>query len=123
DEQPSPDLGVRESVTRQASDLRFLRCQSVESATGPLPDGLACRQQLATRPLSEGLRSKVSEHLVSRSQLHTSVDTSVLTTQPLAIDEPGAREVNPHPGPFEPIHRLGVERSGLGPSSEESPRT
>ena len=79
----------------QARNLHLLRRQLVERLDRALSHRLAGRQQLAPSALGERVGADVREHRVSDSQLRAGVDATVLTPQPLAVEEMGAGELYP----------------------------
>ena len=77
--------------------------------------GLAGGQQLAAGALGERLGADPAEAVVGGSKLLARVDAPVLATQPLAVEQLGAGEVDHATGAREPLDRLAVE--GLRSSS------
>ena len=59
--------------------------------------------------LGKPLGPDAAEHLVRRSKLLARVDAAVLAAQPLAVEEPGAGEVDDAAAAREPLDRLAVE--------------
>src|SRR5262245_10561401 len=112
DEQLRADLGVRAPVTRQTGDLRLLGGQVVAGLHGALAHRLAGGQQLAAGALGEALGPHRREHLVRRAQLLARVHPPLLAAQPLAVEQPGAGEVDPAATAREPLDRLAVELLG-----------
>ena len=74
-----------------------------------LRDGLARGQELVAGALGEPLGPDAAEHLVGGSELLARVDAAVLATQPFAVQEPGAGEVDHATAAPEPLDRLAVE--------------
>ena len=62
--------------------------------------------------LGERLGAHGVEHLERRSQLLAGIDPAVLPTQPLAIQQVGAGEMDGHTAALEPFDRLAVEGVG-----------
>ena len=63
-------------------------------------------EQLAPGALGERCRAHPAEHLVSRAQLLARVHAAVLTAQPLAVQEPAARELDHRAAAREPLDRF-----------------
>ena len=76
---------------------------------GAPPRGLTRGQELVTGALGKPLGPDVAEHLVGGSKLLARVDAPVLATQPFAVQEPGAGEVDHATAAREPLDRLAVE--------------
>jgi hypothetical protein len=64
DEQSRADLRVGEAFAGQAGDLGLLGGEVLARLDGALSGALASRQELALRPLGEGLHTHPDEHLV-----------------------------------------------------------
>ena len=109
DEQLCADLGVGEAVSGQPGDVCLLGCEHAARVVGAPPRGLARGQELVTGALGKPLGPDVAEHLVGGSELLTRVDAPVLATQPFAVAEPGAGEVDDATAAREPLDRLAVE--------------
>ena len=56
--------------------------------------------------LGKPLCAHIAEHLVGGSQLLTRVDAAALATQPFAVHEPGAGEVDDTTAARQAIHRV-----------------
>ncbi len=108
DEELRADLGVRQPVTGQARDLRFLGGESGARLDGALAYRLAGGLELAPGAFRERLDPHVAEHLVRDAQLLACVEAAVLPAQPLAVEQPGAGVRHPDPGAAEPLDRLAV---------------
>src|SRR4051795_13604150 len=94
DEQLRADLGIGETLSRQPRDVRLLGCEHLARVVGALSHRLTRGQELVPRALGESLGPDAAERLVSRSELLTRVDAAILAPQPLAVQEPGAGEVD-----------------------------
>src|SRR5918995_3448742 len=114
DEQLRADLGVGETISGQPSDVSLLGCEHAARVVAALPRGLTRGQELVTGALGKPLGADAAEHFVGGSELLTRVDAAVLATQPFAVLEPGAGEMDHATAAREPLHRLAVE--GLGVS-------
>src|SRR4051812_14258546 len=108
DEQLGADLRVRLPVARHAGDLGLLGCEDVAGLHGATGRGLAGRQQLAAGAFGEPLRADPAELVVGGPELLARVDAPVLTTQPFAVPEPGAGQVDHAPAARQPLDRLAV---------------
>src|SRR5439155_2130092 len=62
--------------------------------------------------VSERLSTHRDEHFVGRAQLLARVYPPALASQPLAVEQMGARELHAHAGPAEVRDRLAVEALG-----------
>jgi hypothetical protein len=89
DEQLSGDLSVRVSLHREARDLRFLLSELVDRVQGPFAGALTRGLELDPRALGKRLHPKAREHVVSDSQIVTSVQATTPTSEPLAVPQPG----------------------------------
>ena len=106
------DLGVRMTLRSEAGDLRLLRGEHVARLDRALAYRLAGGRQLATSALGERLGPDVAEHLVGDTKLLARVEPAVLATQPLAVHEVGAGEMNNDAAARQPLDRLAVEGFG-----------
>ena len=103
------DLGVGEAVAGEPGDVRLLGCELAARVVGALPRRLARGQELVTGALGERLGPDVGERVVGGSELLARVDAAVLATQPFAVEEPGAGEVDHATAGREPLDGLAVE--------------
>jgi hypothetical protein len=67
-----------------------------------------------TGALGKPLGPDVAEHSVGGSELLAGVDAPVLATQPFAVYEPGASEVDHATAALEPVDRLAIEALRIG---------
>jgi len=79
------------------STVRFAHC-------------LAGGRKLALSALGERSRAHSAEHLVGSAQLLARVDAAVLATQPLAVQQAAARELERRAAARETLDRFAVER-------------
>src|SRR5215204_2562082 len=93
EEEPCPDLGVRQAVASQPSDLPLLLGQVVARLDAALAHRLARRLQLAAGALRERLHADRGEQPVGGAELDAGVDATVLTAQRLAVEEMSAGEL------------------------------
>src|SRR6187200_588452 len=121
DEELRGDLSICVSLRRKARDLQFLRGELVDRVGGPSAGPLTCRLQLDSRALGEGLHSEVREEVVSDAQLVTRVEAAALPSQPLAVEQMRAREVQTKACRLQTIDCVAVERLGFFPSIQERP--
>ena len=96
----------------KAGDLRLLRRQLTKGVDGASAGMLAGRFQLDACALGERLHAEVGEEVVRRPQLPACIDASALTSQPLAVEEVSASEIDGHPRPTESFDRLDIELLG-----------
>ena len=83
---------------------------------------LAGRLQLDPRALGERLRPEAGEEVVGGAQLLARVHAPAFASQPLAVEQVGAGEVDRHARSSEPLGRLYVEVLGVLAVEEERPR-
>src|SRR5882762_3598680 len=112
DEELRTDLRVRPPVTRKPRDLLLLGCELIARVVLALAHLLARGQQLATRTLSESLRTHRCEHVVRNVQLLAGIDPPTFATQPFAVSQPSASQVRRHTALAEQLDRLPMK--GLG---------
>ena len=93
EEEPRPDLRVREPVAGQLGDLVLLRGQIVVRLDGPFADPLARRQKLLLCALGERLHANRVELVVAGAELGARVDPAILAAQPLAVEQMSACEL------------------------------
>ena len=72
----------------------------------------AGRLQFDACALGERLHPEVGEEVVRRPQLCAGVKASPVTSQPFAVEEVGASEIDCHPRSAESVDRLDVECLG-----------
>jgi hypothetical protein len=99
DEQLCADLRVGEAVAGQPSDVCLLGCEQPALVVGAPPRRLTRRCELVTGALGEPLGPDTAELFVGSAELLARIDAPVLATQPFAVQEPGAGEVDA-PGPL-----------------------
>ena len=87
----------------------LLGCEHAARLLGAPPRGLTRRRELVAGALGKPLGPDAAERLVGGSKLLACVHPPVLATQPLAVQEPGAGEVDYATGAREPLDRLAVE--------------
>src|SRR5216683_6600142 len=107
-EQLGSDLGVGQALAGQPGDLSFAGSELGGDVGGAVADPLAGGPQLARGSFGEPIGSHPSEHLVRGAQLLAGVDAATLATQPLAVEQIGAGELDPEAGAAEPVDRLAV---------------
>jgi hypothetical protein len=81
--------------------------------------GLAGGRELAPGTLGEPVRADAAERLVGCTKLLACVHTTLLTTQPLAVEEPGAGYVHDAAAALEPLDRLAVKRLGTCSAAQQ----
>src|SRR6202521_5024366 len=97
DEQLSGDLSVRVSLRHKARDLCLLRRQLTKAIDGAFSSMLAGRFQLDACAPGERLHAEVGEEVMRRPQLTACIKASALTSQPLAVEEVSACEIDGNP--------------------------
>src|SRR6266705_4414397 len=102
------DLRIRQPLTGQTRDLRLLSRQLHPPLHRAPAHRLTGSLQLPTSPLGERLSTDPAEHLVGNAQLLTSIHTTILSPQPLAIDQVSTGELRNHRAAREPLERLAV---------------
>jgi hypothetical protein len=118
DEQLGAELGVRQSVTGESGDLGLLGRENLTRLDRALAYRLAGGQEFATGALSKRFGAETVRYLVGGSQLFACVDAPVLATQPFAVHQVGASQVNGDTAAFEAGDGLAVQRLG-GPAVAE----
>ncbi len=93
EEQPRPDLGVREAITGKLGDLPLLRRQIVARLGGPLADSLPRRQQLVPSAFGEAFNSYRGELVVRDAELGPRVYPAVHSSKSLAVKQSRAGEL------------------------------
>ncbi|WP_222107165.1 hypothetical protein [[Actinomadura] parvosata] len=81
-------------------------------------DRLAGGLQLPPRTFGERVRAHRAEQLVRQAQLLAGVDPAPLPAQPLTVEQAGAGERRPDPGPAQPLDRLPVQGVGRRPLAD-----
>src|ERR1700730_2050422 len=130
DEQQGGDLSVRVSLGHEARDLRLLWRQLSKGIDGAFASMLAGRFQFDACALGECLHTEVGEEVVRRPQLTACIKASALTSQPLAVEQVSASEIDGSPRSTESVEcfeikllgplifrqeRLGARRDPEGP--------
>src|SRR5205085_10470199 len=108
EEQCRGGLGIGETVCGRSSDVRLLRGEHFARVVGAATCGLTRGEELVTRPLGKALAPDVAEHFIGGPELLTGIDAAVLATQPFAVDEPCAGEVDHATAAREPLHGRAV---------------
>ena len=88
---------------------------------GPPGHVLAGGQQLATGAFGERLGPGEPEHLVRGAQLSSRVHAAALASEPFAVEQTSAGELDANPGALEPLDRLVVEGVGGLPLAHQRP--
>src|SRR3954447_5687327 len=112
EEEPRPDLRVRQPIGGKHRDLPLLRGQVVASLDGAPPHLLAGGLELLAGTLGEGLHANRGQHLVGRAQLVARVDPAVLATQPLPVEQMRAGELRTKRGPCQSLDGLAIQALG-----------
>jgi hypothetical protein len=112
DEQLGGDLLVGGTVGREAGDLCFLGGQVVARLDGPFARMFAGCFELDPGAFGERFHAELREQFVGGAELLARVAPAALAAQPFAVEEIGARELDPYAGPLEPLDRLAIERLG-----------
>ena len=86
------DLGVRASLGGEPCDLLLLRGEAVARLGAALAHRLAGGRQLAAGAFGEPFMPISREHAVRDPELLARVHAPALASQPLAVDEMGARK-------------------------------
>ena len=119
DEQLGADSGVGEAVAGESGDLSLLGCEDVARVHGTPAGGLAGSQELAFGALRRRLGTNAAEGVVGGSKLLPSVRAAVLATQPFAVHELAASEMNGDPAAAESRDRLAVKKLASFPVGEK----
>ena len=119
DEQLCADLRVGETILGEPSDVCLLWCEDAARVVGARPCGLTRRRELVTGALGKSVGPDAAEHFVGCSELLARVDAPVLATQPFAVQEPGAGEVDNATGACQPLDRLAVVRLCVASLAEQ----
>ena len=119
DEQLRADLCVRATVGSKARDECLLRRQLVERIGSSFADGLTRREQLVARPFGKRTHPHRREHLVRSAEVFAHVDASVLTPEPLPVQQVSTREIGANRCSCQPIDRLSIEVLGQRTIGEE----
>jgi hypothetical protein len=96
-----PDLG-------QPGDLDLLRGELGVHVGGALAGDLAGGPQLAAGALGERRHADRGEHVVRGAQLRPSLGPAALATQPLTVEQVGARQLGTKAGAAQPADRLAI---------------
>src|SRR5712692_3564761 len=122
DEQLSGDLPVGVTLRDETRDLGFLRREVAERVHRAPAGTFPRRLELDACALREGLHPELGEELVCRPQLRSRVDPSAFPSEPLAVVEVRAREVDAEARRPEVLGRLAVKGLGRFSFGEQSPR-
>src|SRR5690242_12171784 len=93
DEQFRADLRIGAAVSGQPGDVFFLWSELDSSVDLPFTHLLAGGEQLSPGSFGECVGPHHCKQLVGGVQLVTCVDSAVLASEPLAVEEVGAGEV------------------------------
>ena len=119
DEQLCADLGVGQTISGQPGDVRLLGCEHAARVVAARARRLTRGHELVTGALGKSLGADAAEHLVGGSELLTRLDPAALATQPFAVQEPRAGEVDHATAAAESLHRLAVERLRIARVAEQ----
>src|ERR1700749_2618510 len=103
-------------------DLDLLSCELTPGVDTALSDALASGVQLALGATDERLGAHAREHLQRDAQLVACVAAPALAPQPLAVEEVGARELEPNERESEPLDPLAVQVLGAIAVAEQGAR-
>src|SRR5215211_6870945 len=120
-EEPRPDLGVRQPIGGKQRDLSLLRSQIVASLDGPPPHLLAGGLKLLAGALGERLHADRGQHLVGGAQLVARVDPAVLAAQPLPVKQMSPGELGTPPSPCQSLDGLAIQALGTLALAQECP--
>ena len=112
DEQAPADLTIRQTAARERGDAALLRGQIVARLDRPLADRLARGHQLTAGPFGECLHADRGERVVGAAQLGARIYPPALASQPFAVQEVGAGQIDAHLGAPETVQRLAVAPLG-----------
>src|SRR4051794_36717111 len=118
EEEPRPDLRVRQPLGGKQCDLPFLRGQIVTSLDPP-PHLLAGGLKLLAGALGERLHADRGHHLVGRAQLVARVDPTVLAAQPLPVEQMRAGELGTERRPCQSLDGLAIQALGTRTLAQE----
>src|SRR6516225_4831815 len=93
-------------------DLALLTCELIACLGTPLAHLLPSRRELDPSALGERFNTHRSEPFVCHAELSPRVDPTILTSEPLAVQQmsPGCGDADA--GPLEPFDRLAIECVG-----------
>src|SRR3954465_8283885 len=120
-EEPRPDLRVRQPIGGKQRDLPLLRGQIVPRLDDPPPHLLAGGLKLLAGALGERLHADRGEHLVGRAQLVARVDPAILAAQPLPVEQMSAGELGTKRGPRQSLDGLAMQALGALTLAQECP--
>src|SRR5205814_1180132 len=106
------DLGVRPALAGQPRDELLLGRELVARPRGALAHLRARGEQLVPGAFGERVDAHGDERVVGSLKLLARVDAPTRTTQPLAEEQPAARELGTEPGAPQAIDRLAVQALG-----------
>jgi hypothetical protein len=110
---PSPD---------KAGDAGLLRGEVIQGRVAAAVRGGAGRGQFLPRPAGERPGAHRLEQVVRGAQLGAGVGAPSLAAQPFPVEQVGAGQRQPHPGPAQPSDRLGVQLLGGVAMGQQGPR-
>src|SRR4051812_1319741 len=122
DEQLRTNFRVGVTLAGKSRDQCFLGRELITGVVSALAHLLAGSQQLASRAICESIRAHRGENVICLAELLAGVDPPVLTTEPLAIAQPGTSEVRRHPRLPKRLDRLAVQMLGRFTILEERAR-
>src|SRR5262249_7318472 len=93
-------------------DLALLTCELIACLRAPLAHLLSSRRELDPRALGERFNTHRSEPLVCHAELSPRVDPSILTSEPLPVQQLSSGCGDADTGPLEPFDRLAIECVG-----------
>ena len=112
EEQLVADVGVGEPVAGEPGDLLLLRREVLAHLEVARARLRACGDQLSPGAVSERLHPHLGEHLLGDPKLLARLAAATLPAQPLAVDQPCAREFRTERRPAQPFDRLVKQRLG-----------
>ena len=121
EEQLRTDLVVRPPVAREARDLDLLGRELVDRLGCPPADRLPGRDELAPRPLGEGVHADLCEEVVGRPELLARIDPPALPAQPLPVEQARPGTFRTQARPIQEVDRVAVELVGGRPVRHQSP--
>jgi pimeloyl-ACP methyl ester carboxylesterase len=124
DEEPRPNLRVRQPVPREPGDLVFLSGQPSAAAgrLGTPERGLPGGLQFPPGSRGERGHSHRLQHVVRRAQLLAGLGPAPLPPQPFPVQQVRAGKVRAHPRPAEPVDRFAVTALGGRTLGHQRPR-
>ena len=112
DEQLSGDVSVVVSRRHEAGDLGLLRREVAERVRCPFAGMFPGRLEFHPSALGESLHSELGKELVRGPEFGARLDPSTFASEPFAVEQMRAREVDTQSGRSEMRDRFAIEVFG-----------